>query len=409
MVKRMVKEKLVNDKGDRSLRIYWVHGLYSTEVFGEKSRGGLVRTKGVQLLLKDIIPSTEIIDVVVKPPFRKIATEKGESEILEFPLERNRIFIRAVSKFLRSLSPLSNFGVGIGSLSTGVRCEKFLRRVLRNKEKYLLVIDSIRGYMSIKQIFDELADNSLAVLYLSHNYEPEFVGSKILWSYIEKVERNVIRSSDLVLAASLRDSKVFKCKYGVDEQRMVVLPNIYPVEGLKISKTNSPSVTLVLPDNWGVKAITNAIDYISMSIRMSEKVKNVIIIGGIAGGISRQKEWGGSVVETYGFIKSRRKFLEVIGRGHIGLNFAFKSAGTNVKKYDYAITEQVVLSNILGAKGDLLPYEYTFMDEYDLASKIDQVFDEDYLRMGEQNASFAHKLYRTAKEKIKKKLLEILK
>jgi len=378
-------------------------------VFGEKSWGGLVRTKSTQLLLKNIIPSAELIEVVIKPPFKKIMKKKGNPEILELPLKRNQIFIRGVSKFLRSLSPLSNFSTGIGSLSTSMRCEKFLQKVLRNKEKYLLVIDSIRGYISIKQIFDKIADNSLAVLYLSHNYEPEFIGSKILWNCIEKVEKQIIRNSDLVLAVSMRDSKVFKYRYGVDRQKIVLLPNIYPVEGLKVLKVNSPSVSLVLPDNWGVKAISKAINYISTSIQMSENVKNVIIIGEIAGKLSKKKEWGKSVIETYGFIKSRRKFLEIIGRGHIGLNFAFKSAGTNVKKYDYAITKQVVLSNILGAKGDLLPYEYTFIDEYDLASKIDQIFDRDYLKMGEENALFAHKLHKKAKEKIKAKLLEIVK
>ena len=390
------------------MRIYWIHGLYSIVVFGEKSWGGLVRTKHAQHLLKGIIPSAKLIDVVIKPPFKKLTREEP-SEILELPLRRNQMFTRILSKFLRKISPLNNFGTGIGSLSTGVNCKKFLWKVLRNREKYLLVIDSIRGYASIKQIFDKIADNSLAVLYLSHNYEPEFIGSKILWRHIEKMERWIIRNSDLVLAASMRDSKLFKRKYGINGQRILFLPNVYPVKGLKISKADSPSVSLVLPDNWGIKAIENTVSRISTAIQMSEKVKNVIVVGEAAGKVSKQKEWGGSGIETYGFIKSRRKFLETIGRGYIGLNFAFKSAGTNVKKYDYAITKQVVLSNVSGARGDILPHEYTFIDEYDLASKIDQIFDEDYFKMGEQNALFAHKLYKIAREKIKERLLEILK
>ena len=389
------------------MRIYWIHGLYSTIVFGEKVWGGLVRTKSTQLLLKSIIPSAEIIDVVIKRPFEM--TRKQSSGFLQFPLEISSIIMRGFSKFLRKIPPLRRLGIGLNSISTKMRCRDLYEKLSKDNGEYLLVVDSIRGYMAIQSVFDKIASKALAVLYLSHNYEPEFVGSKFLWNYLEKVERRIITSSDLVLAVSMRDFKVFKHKYGVDDGKVIFLPNIYPVDGLELSKFKSPSISLILPDNWGTNAIHSTISYISEAVRMSEKVKKLVIVGRIAGKISQQKKWGDAVIETYSFIRSRRKFLETIGKAHIGVNFAFKSAGTNVKKYDYALTKQVVLSNFIGAKGDLLPYEYTFLDKYDLASKIDQIFDRDYLKMGEENALFAHKLYQKAKKKIKAKLLEMLK
>ena len=47
--------------------------------------------------------------------------------------------------------------------------------------------------------------------------------------------------------------------------------------------------------------------------------------------------------------------------------------GTNERKYDYAMAGLVVFSDNLGVRGDLLPHEYTYVDSYDLAAKLEQL------------------------------------
>ena len=63
-------------------------------------------------------------------------------------------------------------------------------------------------------------------------------------------------------------------------------------------------------------------------------------------------------------------------------------AGSNERKYDYAMAGLVVFSDKLGARGDLLPNEYTYVDGYDLAAKLDQLLEfgkEKLTEMGTQN------------------------
>jgi hypothetical protein len=50
-------------------------------------------------------------------------------------------------------------------------------------------------------------------------------------------------------------------------------------------------------------------------------------------------------------------------------------SGTNERKYDYAEAGTVVFSDTLGARGDLLPHEYTYVDSHDLAAKINQLLE----------------------------------
>jgi len=386
------------------LKIFWIRGRYGSVIFKEKSSGGLVRTKYAQEMMKTIFPDSDIIDVVIKRPFRN--GDEISGNYISLPLKKKQIVARTFFKIFRKIPLTADFGITASSFYVQVDGTKLLEE-LKKYRKNVVVIDSLGGYLSIRHIFDKLVKHSMAILYLSHNFEPEFTSLRIFRGRIEKIEKEIMNKADVIFATSMRDSRIFEDKYGISCRKIVVFPNIFPLEGLKLSKEKMRSVSLVVSGKWDRKYVEKMLEKLHRSILICQSVDKIIFVGPILSEFSRRKKWP-CMVEAYDFIESRREFLETIGKAHIGLNFSFRLGGTNVRKYDYALTAQVVLSDTLGTRGDLLPHEYVFVDEYDLASKIDQIFDGNYLKMGKENALFAHTLYEKAKEKIKLKLFEML-
>ena len=76
--------------------------------------------------------------------------------------------------------------------------------------------------------------------------------------------------------------------------------------------------------------------------------------------------------------------------------------GANERKYDYAMAGQVIFSDNLGVRGDLLPYEYSYVDSYDLAAKLEQLIEigkDKIVEMGGQNRRYV--LFFTEKQREK--------
>jgi hypothetical protein len=77
--------------------------------------------------------------------------------------------------------------------------------------------------------------------------------------------------------------------------------------------------------------------------------------------------------------------------------------GANERKYDYAMAGLVFFSDTLGVRGDLLPHEYTYVDSYDLAAKLEQLLEfgkEMIVEMGKQNRKQALSLAEKQREKL---------
>ena len=96
-------------------------------------------------------------------------------------------------------------------------------------------------------------------------------------------------------------------------------------------------------------------------------------------------------------------FLNHLARGHIGINYAYKPMGTNVKWFDFALARLVILSRIVGTRGELLPYEYTYLDYANLKIKLSKLLEYDLGKMGYENMvealSIASKNYNELREK----------
>jgi hypothetical protein len=110
-------------------------------------------------------------------------------------------------------------------------------------------------------------------------------------------------------------------------------------------------------------------------------------------------------IKYFDFIPSKLDYLKLLGRSWIGINIGIHLAGTNERKYDYAEAGTVVFSDILGVRGDFLPHEYTYIDRYDLAAKIEQLFELGKVtitEMGKEN----RKLVLSMAENNRRKLLD---
>ena len=65
--------------------------------------------------------------------------------------------------------------------------------------------------------------------------------------------------------------------------------------------------------------------------------------------------------------------MRILSKSWIGINIGIHKGGSNERKYDYAMAGLVVLSDTLGCRGDLLPHEFAYIDNNDLAAKLDQL------------------------------------
>jgi hypothetical protein len=189
-------------------------------------------------------------------------------------------------------------------------------------------------------------------------------------------------------------------------RKAVFYPNIYPVTEFEPSdKDQTPSISIVLRGHWGPRAgrsleeIFEALSYVHRKIR-------VYIIGIEPQQVSRNIE-----LQRFEFIPSKLDYLRTISKSWIGINLGIHMAGSNERKYDYAMAGLVVFSDKLGARGDLLPHEYTYVDSHDLAAKLDQLLEfrkEKIVEMGTQNRKHAISLADKQREKLLKTINSII-
>jgi hypothetical protein len=197
------------------------------------------------------------------------------------------------------------------------------------------------------------------------------------------LEKSVISEADLIIACSKRDKLKYE-KLGANN--VIFYPNLYPpFEFESINKCDTPSVCLVLKEHWGSRSHQSLIDVINSLSYVPQKIK-LFLIG------ARPKNIPSNVELYYHkFIPSKSDFLRILSKSWVGINLGIHFAGTNERKYDYAISGLIVFSDIFGARGDIIPSEYTFVDFYDLSAKLTQLFQwnkKEVFRKGLENRDY---------------------
>lgn len=217
-----------------------------------------------------------------------------------------------------------------------------------------------------------------------------------------KLERDALSCFDLVVACSEME-KLKYLEFGA--KKAISYPNIYPTAGFAPSeKDEMPSVSIVLREHWGPRARQSLETILNALSHLRQKVKVYMI------GVEPDRVPKNVVLEYDEFLQRKLDYLMILSRSWIGINVGIHKAGTNERKYDYAEAGTVVLSDTLGARGDFLPYEYTYVDSHDLAAKMKQLFELGKVmltRMGEENRIFALSTAETARLRLLDSLAKI--
>jgi hypothetical protein len=209
-----------------------------------------------------------------------------------------------------------------------------------------------------------------------------------------KLEKDVIALPDVVIACSERD----RLKYiQMGAKKAFSYPNVYPIEFEPCDKDPTPSITIVLRGHWGSTA-ERSLEKVFTALACIDRTIRVYMIG-----IKPQKVSKNIYLNHYNYITSRMDYLKTLSKSWIGINLGIHAGGTNQRKYDYAMAGLVVFSDNFGARGDLLPNEYTYIDNLDLAAKLEQLLNlgkEKITEMGEENRKQALSLAEEQREKL---------
>jgi hypothetical protein len=197
------------------------------------------------------------------------------------------------------------------------------------------------------------------------------------------LERDFIKLFDLVVACSQME----QLKYiEMGATNTAFYPNLYPIKDFEPSaKTEVPSVCIVLRNHWGpiAEKFLNDILY-ALSLIKTEFLVYVI-------GTKPELTPKNLRIIYTDYLPSKIEYLKLLSKSWVAINVGIHMAGTNERKYDYASAGLVVLSDQIGARGDLLPHEYTYTDIHDLAAKISQLLQIGKTRlsdMGAENRTF---------------------
>ena len=268
--------------------------------------------------------------------------------------------------------------------ATIARTDGLIRFLRQSQSTKIFLIDE---FLSINTVnLNKLKDLGI-IIYVSqdvaHN-RYDFKDNLISRELMYKFERKAVAFANVVIACSERD----KLKYiEMGAQKAVFYPNIYPVTEFEPAyKDQSPSISIVLRGHWGLNA-AKSLEEIFKALSLIHKKIRVYTIGVEPQAVPKNVD-----LQRLEYIPSKLDYLKILSKSWIGINVGIHMAGTNERKYDYAMANMVVFSDDLGVRGDLLPYEYAYVDSQDLAAKLNQLLEfgkEKIEEMGKQNRKHA--------------------
>jgi hypothetical protein len=274
------------------------------------------------------------------------------------------------------------------------------------KEDNLQKIFLVDEFLSINTVKLKKIRQLGPIIYLSQDLAHQRYGyydNLIAKNLMYRFEKDAIAITDLVIACSERD----RIKYiEMGAREAVFYPNIYPIAEFEPGdKDMTPSISIVLREHWGMTA-SRALEEIFDALSQIQMKLKVYMIGIAPKQISRNIE-----LEYCEFISNKVDYLQILSKSWVGTNIGMHLAGSNERKYDYAMANLVVFSDKLGARGDFLPHEYTYVDSNDLTAKLQQLLQlrkEKIFEMGMENRAVAKSLASIQCEKVLTKINNIL-
>jgi hypothetical protein len=279
--------------------------------------------------------------------------------------------------------------------ATPARTDGIMRFLMRLKSAKIFLIDEFCSIntMNLKKLkrLGPIIYVSQDVGYNRYGFKDNLIAKELMY----RLEREAVALADVVIACSERD----RLKYvEMGARKAVFYPNIYPLREFEPGvKDQEPSISIVSRGHWGTKA-DRSLEEIFEALSYTGRTIKVYVIG-----IEPKQVPKNIRLQYYEFITSKLDYLNLLSKSWIGINIGFHMAGSNERKYDYAMADLVVLSDNQGARGDLLPHEYTYVDSHDLAAKLEQLLQfgkEKIMEMGAQNRKQALSLAEKQREKL---------
>lgn len=374
------------------MSILWIYGVYSETIISGYGAGE--RSLNLSNIFS-MITGSNVINIVLKRPFKKQKTMRKDYEYLELSLwsKAGRLITKPLRVLSGKRSPLKIIFL--------TPSRTYLIKILKNiNHNDIVVLDALEGYLSIRPIFNKLYNKANMIVYLSHNYEIDYYTHMRNWVF--KKEKEIVNKSDLIIAASQRDAQRYELDMGADCEKIVVFPNVFPVKFREQVKLQDKTVAIV------AGAAYKVINKIVLKLLKYNIINTLIYIGKkppfkLQKDKARIKINNTEIIYRH-FIKERKEYLSFISQAHIGINYCEWLGGSNVKRYDYALGGLTIFSGGTGFRGDHLPGEIPFLDIYDLLGKIKNLTKDECIELGNKNREKVHKLYYNSLNILKQKL-----
>jgi len=245
-----------------------------------------------------------------------------------------------------------------------------------------------------------------ARIYLSYDYEPDFVRSRPFLAMTRRRIDEALKQTDLLVTASEMDERRYLAHRVLGEERMVRYPNVFFPEGLLPPTRETPHdaiVVVTIQSGWSGRAgaVRDARELLDALRRVPGEARlRVVAVGPQLPGLLRKGLPPGVELSVLERMPNRLDFLKALSAAHVGLNLGRWVGGTNVKKYDYAISGLVVLSNRTGSRGEKMPHELVF-DDGGLSQRLAELAElglDTLHRMGLENREWAERVSRRSSE-----------
>lgn len=369
-------------------KIIWFSGQYGKEI--KEGYGGGERSLNVARILSTIT-GKELVFIALARAFGKNSSCIADDNIKCLKFSYFSILCRGLIKIL--CHPIgSRCALKLKCLCP--RKESLSRLVKEINERDIVVFDGLKGFIMAKPIMDKLLKiRNLRKIYLSHNFEADYY--KGLKTWIVEQEKKAAMNSDIILAASTRDATRYILDLNIEKEKIIVLPNIFPVSYKPKEKLARKTAAIIAGSSPHIA------NKIGEFLLQHELIEVLLYIGKIP---PKKRHNTKAELIYIRYIKDRRELLEMLSQAHLGINFGLWLGGTNVKKYDYALAGLTIYSGGTGFRGEWLPGEIPYTDLYDLAAKISEHDIDKLLAWGSQNKKIAENIYESAVHKLRNKL-----
>jgi len=210
---------------------------------------------------------------------------------------------------------------------------------------------------------------------------------RILVNIVKKVEGELCRASDLVFACSEDDKSRFVGIHGIDEDKVVIIPNGVDVKEIRPPAGSEKSLakrnigmegkTTILFVGSGYQPNAEAVEYIVKVLAPGLHEYEFLIMGGVGEFYLKSVRATADVIPSnihfFGTVEERVRDV-IYKASDVAINPMFAGSGTNIKMFDYMAAGIPVITTLRGARGiETSDSAFIICEGRDFAENIERV------------------------------------